>query len=169
MNEHCPQNPKGIAVIDTIEGGCRCGRIRYQAKLSWLPQVYACHCRDCQTWSGSAFSLQFILPRDRLEVSGKPKLFDLASSDGKRVSSQHACEECFTRVFNTNTALPGMAVVRAGTLDHSDQLNIVAHIWTQRKLSGIAIPDDVAAWPQSASSAELGKVLAMAEPSSSTG
>lgn len=146
-------------MTDKIEGGCRCGRIRYQVKLSKLPKVYACHCLDCQTWSGSAFSLQFILTKDRLEVSGEPKVFDLTSSDGERVSSQHACADCFTRVFNTNTARPGMAVVRAGTLDHSDQLAIVAHIWTQRKLSGLAIPDGVATWSQGTSSADLAKVL----------
>ena len=37
-----------------------------------LPNAYACHCRDCQTWSGSAFSVQLILPEDQLEVTGEP-------------------------------------------------------------------------------------------------
>ena len=45
-------------MADAIMGGCRCGRVRYRVALPKLPNVYACHCRDCQTWSGSAFSLQ---------------------------------------------------------------------------------------------------------------
>ena len=38
-------------------------------------------------------------------------------------------------------------MVRAGTLDRSDELNVVAHIWTKRKMGGIVTPDDVPTWP----------------------
>jgi hypothetical protein len=133
-----------------IEGGCRCGRVRYRAALPALPRVYACHCLDCQTWSGSAFSLQFILPEDQLQVSGEPALFELTSPDGSRTSRQRACPVCFTRVYNTNTRRPGLAVVRAGTLDDSNQLQIVAHIWAKRKLDGVEISEGVPAWPEGA-------------------
>jgi hypothetical protein len=133
-----------------IEGGCRCGRVRYSAALEGLPRVYACHCLDCQTWSGSAFSLQFILPESNLKVTGEPALFELTSPDGTRTSRQRGCPVCFTRVYNTNTRRPGLAVVRAGTLDHSDRLAIVLHIWTRRKLAGIEIPEDMPAWPEGA-------------------
>jgi len=133
-----------------IEGGCRCGRVRYRVALDELPRVYACHCTDCQTWSGSAFSLQFILPEGDLEVTGEPALFELTSPDGSRTSRQRACPVCFTRVYNTNTARPGLAGVRAGTLDRSHELAIVLHIWTRRKLAGIEIPEDLPAWPEGA-------------------
>jgi hypothetical protein len=146
-------------MTDPIEGGCRCGRVRYQARLDALPRVYACHCLDCQTWSGSAFAVQFILPEDHLEVSGDPGLFELTSSDGSRTSRQRGCPVCFTRVYNTNTRRPGLAVVRAGTLDCSDELAIVAHIWTKRKLAGIEIPEGVAAWPEGAPPAEFAAAL----------
>jgi hypothetical protein len=142
-----------------IEGGCRCGRIRYGAALPALPRVYACHCLDCQTWSGSAFSLQFILPEDQLRVSGEPALFELTSPDGSRTSRQRACPVCFTRVYNTNTRRPGLAVVRAGTLDDSDQLQIVAHIWAKRRLQGIEIPEGVPAWPEGAPLEEFAAAL----------
>ncbi|MBI1213147.1 MAG: aldehyde-activating protein [Alphaproteobacteria bacterium] len=138
-----------------VEGGCRCGRVRYRIAAGKLPNVYACHCRDCQTWSGSAFSLQFIVPEGALMVEGDPSLFELTSADGERVSRQRACPICFTRVYNTNTARPGLAVVRAGTLDRSDELAIVAHIWTKRKLAGIDIPANVPSWPEGAPPADF--------------
>jgi hypothetical protein len=144
---------------EAIEGGCRCGRVRYKVALDRLPRVYACHCRDCQTWSGSAFSLQFVLPEEQLEVSGEPALFELNSPDGTRTSRQRGCPTCFTRVYNTNTRRPGLAVVRAGTLDRSDELNIVAHIWTRRMLSGIDIPAGVPQWRESAPPAEFAAIL----------
>jgi len=142
-----------------IEGGCRCGRVRYRARLEGLPRVYACHCLHCQTWSGSAFSLQFMLPESDLEVSGEPALFELTSPDGQRTSRQRACPVCFTRVYNTNTRRPGFAVVRAGTLDASDQLSIAAHIWTKRKLKGIDIPTDVPSWAEGAPPEQFVKLV----------
>ena len=37
-------------------GGCQCGKIRYE--ITEAPQqVYACHCRDCQRLTSSAFSM----------------------------------------------------------------------------------------------------------------
>jgi hypothetical protein len=115
-----------------------------------LPNVYACHCRDCQTWSGSAFSLQLILPENRFEVTGDTALYELSSLESGRISRQRACPVCFTRVYNTNSARPGFVTIRAGTLDRSDELKVVAHIWTKRKMGGVVIPDDVPSWPESA-------------------
>jgi hypothetical protein len=145
--------------MDTIEGGCRCGQIRYRVATDRLPRVYACHCRDCQTWSGSAFSLQFILPENQLEVTGEPLLYERISPESARTSYQRGCPACLTRIYNTNSARPGLAVVRAGTLDRSDELNVVAHIWTKRKLAGIVIPDNVPSWLEGAPPADFAAAL----------
>ena len=142
-------------MTDMIEGGCRCGRIRYRVTADKLPNVYACHCKDCQTWSGSAFSLQFILPEDQLEVTDDPQLFELTSPQSGRTSRQRGCSTCFTRVYNSNSARPGLVTVRAGTLDRSDELKIVAHIWTKRKVTGITIPGDIPSWPEGAPPADF--------------
>ncbi|HXC57078.1 MAG TPA: GFA family protein [Rhizomicrobium sp.] len=142
-----------------VEGGCRCGAVRYRVALDKLPNVYACHCRDCQTWSGSAFSLQFIVPEEVLEVTGTPYLYERVSDDGERISRQRGCSTCLTRVYNTNTRRPGLAGVRAGTLDRSDELAIVAHIWTKRKLAGIDIPAGLPSWPEGAPPADFTAAL----------
>ena len=143
-----------------IEGGCRCGRLRYRVRLAQPPRAYACHCHDCQTWSGSAFSLQFVVSEDQLEVAGEPELYERTSADGARTSRQRGCSTCFTRIFNTNSARPGLAVVRAGTLDRSDQVRVVAHIWTKRRMPGVVIPDGVPSWVEGAPPGELLAALA---------
>ena len=94
--------------------------------------------------------MQLIAQEARLEVSGETRLFELKSPDGERTSRQRGCPVCMTRVYNTNTARPGLAIVRAGTLDRSDELFIVAHIWVKRKLGGIDIPASVPSWPEGA-------------------
>ncbi|HEY3799403.1 MAG TPA: GFA family protein [Caulobacteraceae bacterium] len=139
-----------------IEGGCRCGRLRYRLEREAPPKAYACHCHDCQTWSGSAFSLQIFVPEGDLEITGQsPDLYSRPSLDGQHTSHQRGCAVCFTRIFNTNTRRPGIAVLRAGTLDRSDEVPVVAHIWTKRKMPGIAIPDGVPSWPEGAPPMDL--------------
>jgi hypothetical protein len=88
-------------------------------------------------------------------VTGEPALFELTSPDGERTSRQRACPVCFTHVYNTNTRRPGVAAVRAGTLDRSDELAVVAHIWTKRKLAGILIPAGTPAWEEGAPPADF--------------
>lgn len=142
---------------EAIEGGCRCGAARYRLDVPKLPNAYACHCTDCQTWSGSAFSLQCVVPEAALGATGALHLFELATGEGdeRRVSMQRGCAVCMTRVYNTNTRRPGLAVVRAGTLDRSEELRIVAHIWAKRKLAGIEIPAGIPTWPEGAPPAEF--------------
>jgi len=144
---------------DRIEGGCRCGAVRYSVALAKLPSAYACHCRDCQTWSGSAFSTQIIVPESDLSVAGTPHHYERPSEDGTRVSHQYGCAKCLTRVYNTNTRRPGLAVVRAGTLDRSDELALVAHIWTKRKMKGVEIPAGMPQWEEAAPPADFAAVL----------
>jgi len=142
----------------TIEGGCRCGAVRYKAALDDLPRTYACHCTDCQTWSGSAFSQQAVVPEDALEVSGPITVYELISPSG-RISRQRMCEICHARIFNTNSARPGVAVVRAGTLDRSNELVVTAHIWTRSKQPWLKLSEDVPAWPEAAPPEEMARAL----------
>ncbi|HSM94638.1 MAG TPA: GFA family protein [Rhizomicrobium sp.] len=144
---------------EKIEGGCRCGAVRYSVARARKSNAYACHCRDCQTWSGSAFSMQFIVPEDDFALTGTPHHYERPSQDGTRISHQYGCAKCLTRVYNTNTRRPGMVVVRAGTLDRSDELAIVAHIWTKRKMAGVEIPAGMPQWEESAPPEDFATVL----------
>lgn len=145
--------------MSEIVGGCRCGAVRYTLALEALPRTYACHCRECQTWSGSAFSQQTFLPEEALSVSGPLTVYELTTPSG-RVSTQRICSVCHTRIYNSNSARPGVVALRAGTLDQSDQLDAVAHIWVKRKQPWLNLPVDVPAWPDSAPVEELLQALA---------
>lgn len=145
--------------MSQLHGGCRCGAVRYRLAMDVLPRTYACHCRDCQTWSGSAFSQQTFLPEAALEVTGPVVVYELTNASG-RVSTQRMCSVCHTRIYNTNSARPGVVVVRAGTLDRSDELEVTAHIWVKRKQPWLALPDGTPAWEEGASLPELLQALA---------
>jgi hypothetical protein len=141
----------------SVAGGCRCGAVRYTLDVERLPNTYACHCLDCQTWSGSAFSQHAVVPESALNVSGPIAVYELKTED--RISVQRVCATCHCRVFNTNTARPGLAVIRAGTLDESDKLDVVAHIWVKRKQAWITIPEGVPQWEEGAPPADFAAAL----------
>ena len=98
--------------MSEIQGGCRCGAVRYMLVLDALPRTYACHCRDCQAWSGSAFSQQTFLPEAALRVTGPVVIYEMTSPSG-RISTQRMCGVCHTRIYNANSARPGVVIVRA--------------------------------------------------------
>jgi len=137
----------------TLTGGCRCGAVRYELALEELPLVYACHCHICQRASGSAFSVQALVPEGGLTVTGPVVVHEITTGD--RMSIQRFCEICRARVYNTNTRRPGIAVVRAGTLDRSEELVCRAHIYTDFRQRWVTIPDDVPQWPDAAPVAEF--------------
>ena len=141
----------------TIEGGCRCGAVRYRVALDDLPRTYACHCTDCQTWSGSAFSQQAVVPESAIEASGPIVLYDLTSPSG-RVSSQRMCGVCH------NSVRPGIAVIRAGTLDRSNELVVSAHIWVKSKQPWLELPEGAPAWPETPPPEDMAKALGFGRP-----
>ncbi|UVO53810.1 GFA family protein [Sphingomonas sp. SUN039] len=129
-----------------IEGGCRCGAVRYTIALDALPPVYACHCHICQRVSGSAFSVQALVGEELLTVTGPIIVREIVTED--RTSSQRFCGECLARVYNTNSRRPSIAVVRAGTIDRSEELSCMAHIFTAYRQGWVEIPDTVPSWPE---------------------
>ena len=59
-----------------VEGGCQCGAVRYRLKASPLT-VYSCHCKDCQRFSGAAWSVSMIMRDEDFEVlSGQTVRYD---------------------------------------------------------------------------------------------
>ncbi len=51
-------------------GSCQCGQV--QLKLTTPPLfTYACHCRDCQKRTGSAFSMGLVVAGDAVDVEGE--------------------------------------------------------------------------------------------------
>jgi hypothetical protein len=142
-----------------IEGGCRCGAVRYRIDATEMPPVYCCHCQTCQTWSGSAFSQQALIGESQIEaISGTPETYINITASGAQ-STQRLCGTCHTRLWNTNSARPGVAVVRAGTLDASAELSPRAHIWTKRMQPWLVIGAHIPTWPENAPTTEFLAVL----------
>lgn len=120
------------------EGGCLCGAIRYEVVEA--PQsVYACHCRDCQRLTSSAFSMAIIVPERAFRLTaGAPRPLQRIAASG-RVATRLVCPDCGSWVCGTPRE--GMVRVRAGTLDDTSWLRPTRHIWTRSKQPWITLTE----------------------------
>ncbi len=128
-------------MTDLLTGGCLCGAVRYQVNQTMRFRSYACHCTDCQRRSGSAFGIQQSVLTADLTVEGEILRGEHVQPSGA-VAGIYACKSCLTRVYTDNNARPGIANLRAGTLDNSPSMVPAAHLWVQSKQPWVVIPKD---------------------------
>jgi hypothetical protein len=132
-----------------VAGGCRCGAVRYTLAVAAMPGTYACHCTIGQRSTGSSFAHQMPVAEGVLTVEGELTAVPMPTLQGG-VSTQRYCAKCLTRIYNTNTGRPGLAVIRAGTIDGSEGLSPRLHIYTSTKQPWVVLPKGVPAYPESA-------------------
>ena len=129
-----------------LEGGCACRAIRY--KLTASPMiVHACHCRDCQRITGSAFVINIWIEKKFVEAGPVvPKSFRLTGGSGKH-HDVFFCGICATYLWSRYQGAPGSALfVRAGTLDTPEAVKPDVHIFTRSKVPWLDLPVDVPAF-----------------------
>jgi len=110
-----------------IEGGCLCGKVRYTADAEPV-FVGVCHCTDCQKETGTAFNVVVAIPQPELSLQGSLKTFSARGDSGKEVHRQF-CPECGSTITSAPDALPGVEIIRAGTLDDRSWVTPVMEIF----------------------------------------
>ncbi len=99
-----------------MQGGCRCGAIRYEARGE-IAHHALCHCRDCQMASGAPMVAWLAVSAENFTVTkGEP-----ASYNGTGASIRQFCGTCGTPLFFVNEdMLPGIVDINSVTLDEPD-------------------------------------------------
>ncbi len=126
-----------------LTGGCQCGQLRY--RVTKMPMtLYCCHCTECQAQAASAFGMSLRIAADGVEIEGD---FDNFTRDvGKPTAAQGVfCPKCGTRVLHRGRGEDSGSSIKAGTLDQTDWLHPVGHIWTSSaqkwlQLDGLLYP-----------------------------
>lgn len=121
-----------------VEGGCFCGAVRYQLDSAPI-YVNCCHCRDCQTLTGSAFALNAMIERDRVTIlRGGPA----ADKDGGM-----RCPACHVLLWGVHPLFgDGILFLRAGTLDESQLIRPDAHFFVRSKHPWVSLPAGIPAF-----------------------
>ena len=66
-------DPSKDAPVRAEEGGCLCGKIRYEFPRDAMISAHHCHCVDCQKSTGSGKATILFVPADQLLIKGEPK------------------------------------------------------------------------------------------------
>ena len=127
------------------EGGCRCGAVRYRLASEPL-FVHCCHCRNCQRETGSAFVINLLIERDRLELLAEaPEPVPVSRGPGRPKQVIFRCPSCRVAVYSRYGG-PDVLFVRGGTLDDPTGITPDVHIYTRSKVDWVALPESVPAF-----------------------
>ena len=104
----------------SLQGHCLCGAVSYRSSAS---PVFTgnCYCADCRRESGSGHITAVAVPEPTLETVGETKTFDKPADSGQSILNTF-CPVCATTLFTQPSRLPGLALIRAGTLEDADQV-----------------------------------------------
>jgi hypothetical protein len=105
-----------------IDGGCHCGKIRYQAEVD-PSKVVICHCTHCQTLSGSAFRKVVPNPEGSFRLlCGTPRIYvTTARSGGRRAHA--VCPDCATPIYSApGEGTSKIVSLRVGTITQREEL-----------------------------------------------
>jgi hypothetical protein len=117
-------------VMPKISGSCLCGAVRYECNAEPLGTAI-CHCTHCQKVSGSAFSVNIVVPAPSVNWQGQsPASYTDKGESGKSLSRKF-CRNCGSSLATEAEALPGAIIIKAGTLDDKSWIKPNTHIWTQ--------------------------------------
>jgi hypothetical protein len=127
-------------------GGCHCRALHYAITQPPLG-VYACHCTDCQSLSGSAFGIGVVVPAPAFSLTGSPRRVQRVLGSG-RIGNRWICPDCGVWICGGSsldiTDPNEKRVVRGGTLDDTSWLKPTTHFWTRSAQPWIVFPDGVA-------------------------
>ena len=132
-----------------IEGGCNCGAIRY--KIEGNPVVVAqCHCKNCQRQSGSAFSVNLMVPVAGVTTTGELNTYEDRDTRSGNPVYRRFCGKCGSPIFSDLAEGNGMTIVKVGTLDDPAPFAPVVSVWTSTKMPWVDLPEGQRSFPENA-------------------
>jgi len=109
-----------------VDGACYCGKVTVDGSVS-ADKLMACHCTDCQKFSGAPFRAVAVMSADNVTIAGPVQEYlKVADSGNERV--QGFCGNCGSQIFAADPQKT-LFMVRTGCLSQHDQLVPVKHIF----------------------------------------
>jgi len=130
-----------------ISGGCLCGAVRYECNAEPLGTAI-CHCTHCQKVSGSAFSVNVVVPAPSLRWQGQSLASYADKGESGKPLSRKFCRNCGSSLATETEALPGAIIIKAGTLDDKSWLKPNYHLWTNSAQPWVRIEPGATTFPK---------------------
>ncbi len=114
----------------SLKGGCLCGAVRYEAGAEPVFSGH-CYCIDCQKGTGCGHVTVAAVPEGALKITGQTATYTKPGGSGLDIERVF-CPICGTPVYSRPRAMPGMLMLRAGTLDDPSQVVPAMSIYASR-------------------------------------
>ncbi len=124
-----------------LDGGCRCGAIRYQATTEPL-DVTNCHCSMCRRSASAPFLTWIKLPVDGFSLN-QGELREYRSSDQ---GVRSFCPDCGCQILFHDLSDTQFVYVTAATLDDPESVTPDSHSYRVDGLRWIHIDDGLPAY-----------------------
>jgi len=124
-----------------IKGSCLCGRVTYTLREPPIT-IAACHCKQCQKLSTSAFSISAMVNASAVEVVGEMKEWRRTGASGQE-SVARFCPCCGTHIYHSNPARPDTLMLKLSSLEDTSIIDPTVHVWVQEKQDWYQIPEGV--------------------------
>lgn len=124
-----------------VEGACQCGGVRYKLLAEPL-MVMACHCKECQKLSTSAFSLTAVVRIEDIEFEGEMSDWQRTAESGN-INAAKFCPCCGNRIYHFNPDEPDKIKLKPANLSDTSIIQPQAHVWVSEKQAWFTIPDGV--------------------------
>jgi hypothetical protein len=124
-----------------IKGACQCGGVTYELFEPPI-MVAACHCKECQKLSTSAFSITATVNSSSVKFQGVMKEWSRPADSGN-ISAAKFCPSCSNRLYHYNPKQPEKLKLKPSTLFDTRIIQPTMHIWTSEKQDWYQIPDGV--------------------------
>lgn len=123
-----------------LTGGCQCGALRYVLTAPPL-LAYACHCKECQRISASAFATSCSVLRETMHIEkGELGRIDWTVESGAHRYGEF-CTVCGVRIRHGDEPSRGIFSLRGGTLDDKRWATPAAHTWQASALEWFTPPE----------------------------
>jgi hypothetical protein len=101
-----------------------------------------CHCANCQRQTGAGSSIVVGVPDVALEVHGETlRTFATVGEDHGTNTNRSFCSACGSPILARIDAIPGVAFIKAGTLNDTSWLNPTMEFWCRSAQSWVpALP-----------------------------
>ena len=118
-----------------LTGSCLCGSVQVSVTGPAL-LTFACHCRDCQKFSASAYSLSAMFPSDGFACTGDL----IIGGRGSPERTHYFCKSCMGFVFSRITGADHRINLRISVLDDAAEFEPFVELMTGEKLPWASVP-----------------------------
>ena len=123
--------------IITREASCSCGKLSIRATGAPV-KISACHCRECQRRTGSAFGVAVFFEREKISASGASTSYSRSGDSGRSIEFRF-CSDCGSTVFWMPEFREDLVAVALGCFNDPSSLVPTQSVYEESRVSWVGL------------------------------